>query len=149
MSLQKCPREAFSCPLGTYGDPPEGLELQVGEVLRQLFRFQVVKEQGDFPFLAGVRFYPLSKFPGPVTGIAFVGKCERENGGKEYIKTAFEYKSVQFCTSLYKEPLAHFPWPKLCINSFPKSTSSMAATRKPGWLPANLYNAHGDWGKGA
>lgn len=77
------PRGAFSCPLGTYGDPPEGLELQVGEVLRQLFRFQVVKEQGDFPFLAGVRFYPLSKFPGPVTGIAFVGKREREKMGEK------------------------------------------------------------------
>ena len=44
----------------------------------------MVKEQGDLPLLAGVRFYPLGQFPGPVTGIAFVSKSEKgEDGGKE------------------------------------------------------------------
>lgn len=41
----------------------------------------MVKEQGDFPLLAGVRFYPLSQFPGPVTGIAFVSKSEKGEDG--------------------------------------------------------------------
>lgn len=70
--------------MGTYRYPPEGLELQVSEVLRQFFWLQMVKEQGDFPLLAGVRFYPLSQFPGPVTGIAFVSKSEKgEDGGEK------------------------------------------------------------------
>ena len=77
------PGKLFSGPSGTYRYPPERLELQVGKVLGELFWFQMVKEQGDFPFLAGVRFYPLSQFPGPVTGIAFVGKNEREKTGKK------------------------------------------------------------------
>lgn len=77
------PGKSFSGPLGTYRYPPEGLELQVGKVLWELFWLQMVKEQGDFPFLAGVRFYPLSQFPGPVTGIALVGKSEGEKIGKK------------------------------------------------------------------
>lgn len=81
--FRNTPGEFFPCHSGTYGYPPKGLELKVGEVLRQLFWFQMVKEQGDFPFLAGVRFYPLSKFPGPVSGIAFVVKRERKMVGEK------------------------------------------------------------------
>lgn len=78
--FRNIPGKRVSRPLSTYGYPPEGLELQVGEMLRKLLGFQVIKEQGDFPLLAGVRFYPLREFPGPVTAVAFVMKCEREDG---------------------------------------------------------------------
>lgn len=55
----------------------------------------MVKEQGDFPFLAGVRFYPLSKFSGPVTGIAFVVNREREKMGENKSRLFFnESKSI-------------------------------------------------------
>ena len=80
-TLRAVAGQLFSSPLGTYRYPPEGLELQVSEVLRQFFWLQMVKEQGDFPLLAGVRFYPLSQFPGPVTGIAFVSKSEKGEDG--------------------------------------------------------------------
>lgn len=93
--------------MGTYGYPPEGLELKVGEVLRQLFWLQVVKEQGDFTLLAGVRFYPLSQFPGPVAGIAFVGKHEREKIGKKNKSELFFNSSKS--TGIYKAPLANCP----------------------------------------
>lgn len=83
------PGKCLSCPLSTYGYPPEGLELQVGEMLRKLFGFQMIKEQGDFPLLARVRFYSLREFPGPVTAIAFVMKCEREDGETLSIRIAF------------------------------------------------------------
>lgn len=56
--------------LWTYCYPTEGLELQIGEVLCQLLRLQVIKQQGNFSLLTAVSFYSLGDLPGPFSGIS-------------------------------------------------------------------------------
>lgn len=78
----------------------------------------MVKEEGHFPFLAGVWFYPLSKFPGPVTGIALVGKHKKERTGKNNNQNCFllQVSPLMFSTRIYKALLANFPWPRQRIH---------------------------------
>lgn len=105
----------------------------------------MVKEQGDFTLLAGVRFYPLSQFPGPVAGIAFVGKHEREKMGKKNRSELFFNSSKS--TRIYKAPLANCLRPKQSINTFLKSTFFSRAPTRKALLVFNKPSEHvkGNW----